>query len=691
MRIYLADLGHNLLTISSDVYPLGVADLASYLQAYAKTKSPLEVTLFREPQDLKAAIDKAPPDVLGLSSYAWNHNLSRNFARYVKTRSQATLTVMGGPNFPLTRGEQEAFLREMSDIDVFIQGPTYEGERAFLNFIHRLNEVGRSLEGVQEGPVPGSYWINRRTGEFVAGGEVERIRDLDEIPSPYLAGLLDPFFKTGYFPMMQIARGCPFSCTFCNSGVESNNKIFAHSIKNVQNDLVYIAERVKPELPLCFADDNFGMYKRDEEIADYIGYLQDHFNWPKYIRTTTGKNNGERIIRVMRKARGALPMTAAVQSMNPEVLKNIKRDNIKLATYMQIQEELERQGMQAYGELILCLPGESKQTFMKAVEDLLDAGTKRISAHQLMLLHGAELSNPESRRRFGFSTRFRLVARDIGNYAGEPVAEVEEMVVETPQFSFDDYLETRVFHLLLTIFYYEGNFEEPFKLAQQGSVKAFDLVVRMQKMLPEAPLEFRKIIDDFVRESQEELYKSKDECLAWAYAHYDQLVDGTLGGNLLSKYSMIGRFYVTQPALDFLGQVIAAALAERGAPPDPDELHTVMQYMRAVMLHTPFAANMAAKVHWTTSFDVEAWVRDGYRKPLREYRFSDPRTFAATVKPDIKGMLETKIKTFGEHPSGLGKFTRTLFARDLRRTLVYAWGSGKSFQESSDSQYLRIS
>ena len=672
MRIFLADLGHNLLTISSDVYPLGAADLMTYVQAHARTRQPLEIALFREPQDLKIAVDKAPPDVLGLSSYAWNHNLSCSFARYVKSRSKTTLTLMGGPNFPLTPSEQETFLRGMPEIDVFIQGPTYEGERAFLNCINRLDEAGCALDGLQEEPVPGSYWIHRRTGEFTIGGEVPRIRDLDEIPSPYLAGLMDPFFKTGYFPLLQIARGCPFSCTFCNSGVDSNNKIFAHSIANVQADLTYIAERVKPELPICFADDNFGMYKRDEEIADFIHYLQDRFNWPKYVRTTTGKNNGERIIRVMRKTRGALPMTAAVQSMNPVVLKNIKRDNIKLETYAQIQDELNHQGMQAYGELILCLPGETKQTFMKAVEDLLDAGAKRVSAHQLMLLHGAELSNPESRRQFGFGTRFRLVARDVGNYTGEPVAEVEEMVVETPEFSFSDYLETRVFHLLLTIFYYEGNFEEPFKLAQQGGVKAFELVVRMQKMLPEAPPEFRKVIDDFVRESQEELFRTKKECLAWTYAHYDQVVDGTLGGNLLSKYSMIGRFYATQPALDCLAKVISSILAEKGVLYDPGELHAVMDFMRAVMLHAPFAETMAGQVSWTTKFDVERWSRDGYVRPLRDYRFSEPWTFEAAVNPDVRKMLETKIQTFGEHPSGLGKFTRTLFARDLRRTLVHS-------------------
>ena len=70
MRIYLADLGHNQVTVSSDTYPLGVANLATYAQAYAKTRTPLEVRIFREPQDLKVALDAAVPDVLLSGNHA---------------------------------------------------------------------------------------------------------------------------------------------------------------------------------------------------------------------------------------------------------------------------------------------------------------------------------------------------------------------------------------------------------------------------------------------------------------------------------------------------------------------------------------------------------------------------------------------------------------------------------------------
>ena len=103
MRIYLADLGHDQVTKSSDVYPLGIANLATYLREFGDLGDDLDIQLFREPESLRAALDTVLPDVFGLSSYSWNHNLSLYFARYVKAKGDGVLTLMGGPNFPLTR------------------------------------------------------------------------------------------------------------------------------------------------------------------------------------------------------------------------------------------------------------------------------------------------------------------------------------------------------------------------------------------------------------------------------------------------------------------------------------------------------------------------------------------------------------------------------------------------------------
>ena len=122
MLIYLADLGHNQLTLSSDVYPLGVANLAAFTKAAMPA---CDVRIFREPEDLQRALEEQGPAVLALSNYAWNEALSLHFGRYSRARHPGTLVVMGGPNFPLTRPEQESFVRGVADsVHVLVNGPT---------------------------------------------------------------------------------------------------------------------------------------------------------------------------------------------------------------------------------------------------------------------------------------------------------------------------------------------------------------------------------------------------------------------------------------------------------------------------------------------------------------------------------------------------------------------------------------
>lgn len=306
---------------------------------------------------------------------------------------------------------------------------------------------------------------------------------------------------------------------------------------------------------------------------------------------------------------------------------------------------------------------------MKSVSDLIDSGVKRISAHQLMLLHGAPLNNPESRERWHFKTKFRVVARNIGNYTGEPIVEIEEIVVDTPTFPFAEYLEARIFHLLLTIFFYEGNYEEFFELAEQFGVKPFDLVARMAESIEKSPEAFQHVIDDFIRESREELFDTKEECIDWSRRHFDGLADGSIGGNLLSKYSMIGRFYVFDEGIEFLKTSLLEVL-DGPSESQMEMLDAVVGYLRAVMLHVPFEESLMRSPTWTTQYDVEAWRSETYSLPLKLYRLSETQELSTAVSAETRAKIMTRIKTFGEHPSGLGKFTRTMFATDLRREVV---------------------
>jgi len=69
MLIYRADLGHNQLTVSPDIYPLGVANLAAYLTASLQRACDLRIRPSREPEDLNTGLTEEAPEILAFSNY----------------------------------------------------------------------------------------------------------------------------------------------------------------------------------------------------------------------------------------------------------------------------------------------------------------------------------------------------------------------------------------------------------------------------------------------------------------------------------------------------------------------------------------------------------------------------------------------------------------------------------------------
>ena len=91
-----------------------------------------------------------------------------------------------------------------------------------------------------------------------------RTAELDNIPSPYLTGILDKFFDGKLSPMIQTNRGCPFSCSFCVDGSPEVMKVNNFSIERVNSEINYIATHVPEETRSMFIIDlNFGMIPRD--------------------------------------------------------------------------------------------------------------------------------------------------------------------------------------------------------------------------------------------------------------------------------------------------------------------------------------------------------------------------------------------------------------------------------------------
>lgn len=116
---------------------------------------------------------------------------------------------------------------------------------------------------------------------------------------------------------------------------------------------------------------------------------------------------------------GALVLYQAVQSLDDDVLRRIKRANIKKEAYEQIMVHVRGRGLRSLSDLILGLPGETLATHVGNTHQLLDAGTHEMHNFQSMLPKGLEMETEESRARFRFDTRFRVLPKNFGDYDGE--------------------------------------------------------------------------------------------------------------------------------------------------------------------------------------------------------------------------------------------------------------------------------
>jgi hypothetical protein len=70
-----------------------------------------------------------------------------------------------------------------------------------------------------------------------------------------------------------------------------------------------------------------------------------------------------------------------------------------------------------------------------------------------------------------------------------------------------------------------------------------------------------------------------------------------------------------------------------------------------------------------TQLDIDRWRSTrATRTSSHTYLLPAPVVYRMNVDPESAAIIRSRIHTFGEHPAGLGKFTRTMFAQQLRRS-----------------------
>jgi len=532
-KIYIADLTHTASGLTSITFPLGTALVTSYAKHI--TNDSFEFRIFKFHDQLTKAISENPPSILALSNYTWNLEISYKLCAWAKRQNPNLVVVFGGPNFPINKDEKLLFLQQRPVIDFYIEN---EGETGFVELLKKLEEHNfdiTALKRTQE-PVANCTYLN---GDEIIVGEIARIKDVNIIPSPYLTGILDDYFNLPLVPIIETTRGCPFSCTFCADGLVSKNKVVTFNMDRVRDELYYIAEHIKNIDEIYISDLNFGMYKRDLETAQIISELQSKFNWPARVKATTGKNMPKRMIQIAEELKGSWITGHAIQSSDTEVLKNIKRSNISTEAYSEFSTYMKKldKKAQVFTEIILGLPGDTKEKHFDTLRYAIDSQTTRIKSFGCMLLPGTEMASKESREKYKLVTKFRIGAGSVGVYKfGEeitPVAETHEIIVASKDMSFDDHISCRVMNLLLEAYYNQAQFEEIFTAIKMMGLSEFDLVRYIHEHNELYTPKVKEIIKKYTSALKENLYDTFEEAeeMALRPDRVDRYISGELGFN----------------------------------------------------------------------------------------------------------------------------------------------------------------
>lgn len=442
--------------------PYSIALLQTYVQRFSPNPGRYRflTPLYKRVRIADAVEALKDADLVGFSTYVWNGRISLEIARRLKALKPGIVIVFGGPHVP---DQPETFLRANPQIDLAVHN---EGERTFLKLLEAFPDrtAWAALAGVS---------MVRSDGTFVRNPNIDRVRDLDEIPSPFLDGAFDSIMAANpdesWIGLWETNRGCPFRCTFCDWGSATAGKVTKFGEERLFAEVDWFAEK-KIEYIFC-CDANFGIQKRDVDIANYVADVKKQTGYPVALSVQNTKNATERAYltqKILSDAGLNKGVALSMQSVDMPTLEAIKRDNISLNTYMELQRRFTKDKVETYSDLILGLPGETYESFVRGVDQLMENGQhNRIQFNNLSILPNAEMGDPAYQRKYGMVT----IESKIINIHGErvelddDVPEVQDLVIATAATPLADWRRTRIFCWMTALLHFDKLFQIPLILA----------------------------------------------------------------------------------------------------------------------------------------------------------------------------------------------------------------------------------
>jgi anaerobic magnesium-protoporphyrin IX monomethyl ester cyclase len=379
----------------------------------------LELTVNEQQDQLLSRLHGAGADVILFSCYIWNTELTLKLASDLKQLATKTVMVLGGPE--VSFGAFDMMVRN-SAIDCIVRG---EGEQSVRELLQALFD---------DAPLDSIAGITYREGdEIVANPERDAITDLGGIPSPFAAGLVDLAKPLVYY---ETSRGCPFSCAFCMSSIDSGVRSFP--MDRIKRDLLILMESGVQTVKLVDRTFNFDA-ARANQIWRFI--LEQRSSSKFHFEIAAELLTDGNLTLLAEVPPGQFRFEIGVQSGGEETLAMVERRSSLAKLFEKVRRLREETRVTVHLDLVAGLPGESLHGFQKSLQGLFELRPDHIQVEALKVMKG---------------TAMRGIARKEG-YAYSETAPYK--ILHTPWLSFSEIRRIDGISRLLDLLYNSGRFQ----------------------------------------------------------------------------------------------------------------------------------------------------------------------------------------------------------------------------------------
>ncbi len=352
------------------------------------------------------------PHIIGIGVYIWNAKEVNELIHILKKVSPQTTIILGGPEV-----SYEPFRVNFDEADFIIQG---EGDIAFYDLCNKIINQTPPIDKIIKMTLP----------------------PLKQIKLPY-EYYTDEDIKNRYI-YVEVSRGCPFECEFCLSSMDE--KVRAFDLDKVLEEFENLWQRGARNFK--FVDRTFNLNMRtankildfflakEEEYFAHFEVIPDHF--PALLKEKIAKF-----------PHGALQLEIGIQTLNPEIAKNISRqlllDKIEEnITFLENETQAH-----IHLDLIVGLPAETLESFGKNLDKLVSLSSCEIQIGILKKLSGTYIKRHDE--------TFGMVYSDIPPYD----------ILKNNVLSFNEIQIMKRFARFWDLTYNSGNFKNSITLVWQ--------------------------------------------------------------------------------------------------------------------------------------------------------------------------------------------------------------------------------